>query len=504
MRRARLATPSPQTPGEPLSRAELAELVNAWIYRRTGRAGAVTASYIGKLERGIIRWPQRDYRDALRAVLHASTDRDLGLRRPQSRGVHRSWDPAVDAPGPGIDGAPALGSPGAGADAPGAVDAPGLAAGGAPAADAAGAGGAPAAGSPGSPGASEPAGPGGPGAFRLPPSWFETVELANAALRADRLDASMIQAYEQTAQELAAMYRGADPRAILPMAIAFADHLLDVLGASATDADQMRLAAVTVGVHAEVGLWACHSDRPGLAYRYLAAACQVADGTGDAGLRSRALGSFGYLFSSAPRGGRGGDPGRSLRLLDQALDTVGRGDAFTRGWLATWRADQHATLGELDAARGDVEAAACALDGADRGPDGFFSRATYGYGIGAHLDSVRGVVEALAGDGDAADATLARARRSAANMRRAIATAGDAAMAHAWLRNPEEACEILGQSITMTLRIHYPMGLRRAVGVRSGFDPSWDDLPCVRELDELFGQSARGRLRLRDPGAGTS
>jgi transcriptional regulator with XRE-family HTH domain len=81
LRRARERVESSQTPGESLSRQELAELVNARVFERAGRVVELDANYVGKLERGQIRWPQADYRAGLRAVLGAGTDRELGFRR---------------------------------------------------------------------------------------------------------------------------------------------------------------------------------------------------------------------------------------------------------------------------------------------------------------------------------------------------------------------------------------------------------------------------------------
>ncbi|SBW27082.1 hypothetical protein FDG2_5148 [Candidatus Protofrankia californiensis] len=85
LRAARLRTGSAEIPGEPLSRQELAERVNRWTFHRDGRITEVDGNYIGKLERGVIRWPQRCYREALRAILRAGTDRDLGFHRPGRR-----------------------------------------------------------------------------------------------------------------------------------------------------------------------------------------------------------------------------------------------------------------------------------------------------------------------------------------------------------------------------------------------------------------------------------
>ncbi|WP_243789751.1 XRE family transcriptional regulator [Saccharopolyspora gloriosae] len=86
LRRARERVESPNASGESLTRQELAELVNAWIYENTGATNVaeIDANYIGKLEQGKIRWPQDEQRRAaLRVVLGVATDSELGLRRPR-------------------------------------------------------------------------------------------------------------------------------------------------------------------------------------------------------------------------------------------------------------------------------------------------------------------------------------------------------------------------------------------------------------------------------------
>ena len=79
LQRARERTESPSYPGECLSRQELAELVNAHIWRHHDKTVEIDANYVGKLERGIIRWPSALYREALRSVLGVSTDASLGF-----------------------------------------------------------------------------------------------------------------------------------------------------------------------------------------------------------------------------------------------------------------------------------------------------------------------------------------------------------------------------------------------------------------------------------------
>lgn len=84
LRAARLGVESPSSPGTPITRQELAEAVNIQVHRTTGKVVAVDANHIGKWERGTIRWPAAYYRAALRAILNAGTDAELGFARPAS------------------------------------------------------------------------------------------------------------------------------------------------------------------------------------------------------------------------------------------------------------------------------------------------------------------------------------------------------------------------------------------------------------------------------------
>ncbi|PSL03214.1 hypothetical protein CLV30_108126 [Haloactinopolyspora alba] len=79
LRTARENVPSRDVPGVPMSRQELADQVNAHLLESTGRVHELDDNYIGKLERGVIRWPQSSYREALRAVLGVGSDREIGF-----------------------------------------------------------------------------------------------------------------------------------------------------------------------------------------------------------------------------------------------------------------------------------------------------------------------------------------------------------------------------------------------------------------------------------------
>lgn len=84
--------------GEHLSRQELADLVNAYLWDRHGKRVEIDAHYVAKLERGVIRWPNSHYREAFRAVLGASDDAELGFRTarreaaPARRAQVSDWD----------------------------------------------------------------------------------------------------------------------------------------------------------------------------------------------------------------------------------------------------------------------------------------------------------------------------------------------------------------------------------------------------------------------------
>src|SRR5262249_39323064 len=79
----------------PAARQELAEAVNAHVYHETGRVSAMDAHYVGKLERGSRRRPGPDYRNALRAVLGAATDAELGFDNTRQRSTRHAEPPVV-------------------------------------------------------------------------------------------------------------------------------------------------------------------------------------------------------------------------------------------------------------------------------------------------------------------------------------------------------------------------------------------------------------------------
>lgn len=95
LRRLRTEKPSLADPARPMSRAELAELVNLHLWRTTGRRAALDADAISRYERGIVSWPSKSYRAAFRGVLDVTTDAELGFY-PSPRGPKARPDTVDD------------------------------------------------------------------------------------------------------------------------------------------------------------------------------------------------------------------------------------------------------------------------------------------------------------------------------------------------------------------------------------------------------------------------
>lgn len=96
LRAARETTASSVAPGEGMTRRELAEAVNAYLWRTNRQRYDLDAHQIARWERGNVRWPSTTYRSALRAVLDVASDADLGFsprRQPVELRIRESCEP---------------------------------------------------------------------------------------------------------------------------------------------------------------------------------------------------------------------------------------------------------------------------------------------------------------------------------------------------------------------------------------------------------------------------
>lgn len=98
LRDARLRLRSPS--GRAMSRQELAEAVNGYLWNTHSRRAALDGNYVGKLERGRHRWPQAIYREAFRAVLGAGTDAEIGFYINRGSGTAIDGDLVAQPPPP--------------------------------------------------------------------------------------------------------------------------------------------------------------------------------------------------------------------------------------------------------------------------------------------------------------------------------------------------------------------------------------------------------------------
>lgn len=74
-----------------ITEGEVAEQVARLVTVQTGRELAIDANYVSKLERGIITWPNRAYREAFRTFFGVTSDAELGFYPRRTRRDAESW-----------------------------------------------------------------------------------------------------------------------------------------------------------------------------------------------------------------------------------------------------------------------------------------------------------------------------------------------------------------------------------------------------------------------------
>lgn len=91
LRALREAAPSPSGTGRSMTRAELAEAVNQYVWATSHQKICLDVDTLARYERGQIRWPSATYREGLRAVLGMESDLELGFF-PTRRGKVAATD----------------------------------------------------------------------------------------------------------------------------------------------------------------------------------------------------------------------------------------------------------------------------------------------------------------------------------------------------------------------------------------------------------------------------
>jgi hypothetical protein len=82
-----------------ITESQVAEEVARLVAAQTGHDLAIDGNYVSKLERGVITWPNRAYRQAFRTLFNAVDDAELGFYSRRTRRDAKRW--LASAPGGG-------------------------------------------------------------------------------------------------------------------------------------------------------------------------------------------------------------------------------------------------------------------------------------------------------------------------------------------------------------------------------------------------------------------
>lgn len=427
LRAARRAQPSPSVSGQPMSRQELADACNQAM--APGRWIGMTASYIGALERGEIRWPNAAYRNALCAVLGASP-RDLGfyVDRPERRtAATHSQSHAVDHPddvGATNDGAT-----------------------------------------------------------------IRSAQQVVAQSRSSHDNLNHGRAGDHTflavTRLLASQRQSVAPAALLSLVEAHRDSLAVLFERAGSSPVRMDI-GLMLGETSIVAsrLWSAVGKR-GLAIAHCAYARQLAEQLVDP-----VLGATARIFESNLRSeaatliGSDGDLAVGLRLLDEAA-AIDRGlPPSARARIAAEQAQTYAVLGLKAETVDALGQARRAVDDIDGPEPGLFSDWTQ-----PRLQVYEGTCWLFLGNADRSVRTLTQAvhqmETDPSNVNVLLAARVDLASAYAESGELEHGCALLGDTYTALMNLENRRGIQRAIGARRRLD-RWKDERAVRELDDVL------------------
>lgn len=74
-----------------ITECQVAEEVARLVTAQTGRDLAIDGNYVSKLERGVITWPNRAYREAFRTLFNVVDDAELGFYPSRTRKDAEEW-----------------------------------------------------------------------------------------------------------------------------------------------------------------------------------------------------------------------------------------------------------------------------------------------------------------------------------------------------------------------------------------------------------------------------
>jgi hypothetical protein len=299
-----------------------------------------------------------------------------------------------------------------------------------------------------------------------------------------KVDAAFVASREQIMTAFAGSYITDDAYDLLPAVSAYADGLVPVLDAVPTHDLGLRLAAVTVDAHAMAGQTAYLAGDRAVSLHHLLMACHYADASLDPVLRARAWALRAkYVYSPLPNGY--GNARLAVAELGRARALARHADGHTRAWVGASLVEEAADLGDVGLCEWAIEDAARALDaGTDDARGFFFSPQSWYACTPAYVQGVYGRVAGLAGRVDEAERAISQeiaGAQTAGQRIHAFRHLGTVRIENA---EPEGACTALADGVEHALMTGNTAQVPRIYAVRRRMDPAWDDLACVRDLDE--------------------
>jgi hypothetical protein len=216
---------------------------------------------------------------------------------------------------------------------------------------------------------------------------------------------------------------------------------------------------------------------------YLDSATALARDAKDVRLEALLYGSTSWLHTAA-RLGEQRDRRTAVALLDSATGRARQIPPLERSYLYGSLAESHAALGDASRALSALDQAYAALAAAQHHSGaGFFSArgqlANWRYRL-RRIDGVTHILLGRAREGLAVLEAALPAVRSLPNRARLLA---DIMRGHVAVADPDTACTDAMAALDAARSCGYVLGVLLVQETRDAFPSSWDDLPCVRELD---------------------
>lgn len=311
--------------------------------------------------------------------------------------------------------------------------------------------------------------------------------IAHALGRPTRVDDALLDALLRRTGRIGGAAIGIAPRVLAQPAITHLGTLERLHGCSMTPSCRQRLHAVAADAAALVGwlhwLMSCHAearDAMTLAHRL---AREAADDT----VQARVLGFMSWMSSTIPTAGRRGDTAAAVALAAQATLLGYHAPPADRAWLAERYAVEQAAAGHAEVCWQRIEAAQRILKAGcpvvER-PAGFFATFLETRNVAGSI----GLCHALLGQPRQAQMALTRqlGEVDPSDLREVTALLSDLAIAYTLSGEPEPAARAAIEAVALARIGGLALNVERVRSARALMPGSWDDLSCIKKLDECL------------------